>query len=185
MAYWEQLRQLRERHLSTVVELLTREPALAPGGAIHHVRVNIEQLRLVLEQEERAGAVPLVPLENLRLMQELFEKFWAAVRRARAEVEAFHAESPPLWADANFQAAAGRAAAADVAQAVPAVAVPVQMQVIALPLNPGWNATEAVKMYFDFQRDLIRQGFTYARTERGGQIFYERPMPAHGDTQVD
>ena len=56
MTYWQKQRELRAQYLTTVVQLLTSEPALAPGGAIHNVRSNIEQVRLVLEQQEGAGA---------------------------------------------------------------------------------------------------------------------------------
>ena len=56
-----------------MVQLLTSEPALAPGGAIHNVRSNIEQVRLVLEQQEGAGAAPLASLEGLAKVQELLD----------------------------------------------------------------------------------------------------------------
>ena len=91
MTYWQKQRELRAQYLTTVVQLLTSEPALAPGGAIHNVRTNIEQVRLVLEQQEGAGAAPLASLEGLAKVQELLEKFMAALRSAREEAEAAHA----------------------------------------------------------------------------------------------
>ena len=90
MTYWQKQRELRAQYLTTVVQLLTNEPALAPGGAIHNVRANIEQVRLVLEQQEGAGAAPLASLEGLAKVQELLEKFMAALRSAREEAEAAH-----------------------------------------------------------------------------------------------
>ena len=76
-----------------MVQLLTSEPALAPGGAIHNVRSNIEQVRLVLEQQEGAGAAPLASLEGLAKVQELLEKFMAALRSARRGGR----PTPPRW----------------------------------------------------------------------------------------
>ena len=45
----------------------------------------------MLEQQEGAGAAPLASLEGLAKVQELLEKFMAALRSAREEAEAAHA----------------------------------------------------------------------------------------------
>ena len=92
------------------------------------------------------------------------------------------------WEDAGGGAAgaawlaANAAPPAPLAQAAPAIAVPGQMQVIALP-TPAAHVQEVMRLHYDFQRDLIRQGFTYARTAPGGTMLYERPMPAPGEPE--